>query len=123
VDRCGRDHLVFVVHQLRQAVLGVADARLEQAVAAADLLLERQVLEHGHHALAHRAGQQVVEVLEGARARTRLAVLDCPARGGDVRVRVDEREQPVHAVSVRASFSVSERASSVLRATGSVRRL
>ena len=60
----GGDHLVLVVDELRERVLEVADARLEEHVGAPHLFLERHVLEDRHHALADVAAQQVVQVLD-----------------------------------------------------------
>ena len=98
VDGGGRDDLVVVVDQLQQRFLDVARPRLEQHVAAPDLLLERQVLEHRHDPLAQLPGEDVVEVLGGAGAAARVAVVQRPLGRGDVLPRIDQREQPVDAV-------------------------
>ncbi len=92
VDRAGRDHLIVVVDQLQQGFLGVALARPDQDVAAADPLVERHVLEDRHDHLADGAAQEVVEIFGGARPVARVSLRQGPLRGGDVVRRVDQRE-------------------------------
>ena len=96
--RGGCHDLILVVHELREAVLGVADARLEQQVAAAHLLFDGQVLEHGHHTLADLAVEQVVEVLGRAGLHARIAVFERPAGRRDVLPRIEQPQQPIQAV-------------------------
>ena len=84
VDRAGGDHLVVVVDELQERFLDVARTRLDQDVAAPYLLVERHFFEHGQDLFAQGAAQNVVEIFQGARPRSLIAVLQRPARGADV---------------------------------------
>ena len=79
--RGGDDDLVIVVDQLQQRLLHVARPRLEDHVAASDFCLDRRVLQDRDQAAALLAGEDVVEILEGAGTRARMAMLDRLARG------------------------------------------
>ncbi len=52
VDGRGRHDLILVVDQPQQRFLGIARPRAQDHVRAADLLLARHLLEHGHDPLA-----------------------------------------------------------------------
>ena len=67
LNRRGGDDLVVVVDQLCDGVLDVARARLEDHVAAAHPLGGGHLLDEHHHAPPQLAGEQVVEILHGAR--------------------------------------------------------
>ena len=73
LHRCRGDHLILVVNELRKAVFGVADPRLQQRVAALDLFLDRQLLEHRHHALAQRASRAMLSRYSAALALMRAS--------------------------------------------------
>ena len=69
LDRRRRNHFLVVVHELRERVFDVADARLEDHVAFLHALGFRHLVDEQHHAAAHLAREQVVEILDRARSQ------------------------------------------------------
>ena len=105
-----RDRLILVVQQLRDRVLDVAQARAIDHVALADAFLLGHVVDEQHHALAHVAFEQVVEVLDRARSDAHVAVLERMPHRGDVALRLDQAEQVEDAVDRARMSSRSARA-------------
>ena len=98
LNGCRRHHLVVVVHELRDRVFDVATPRLEDDVAFANSFVSGHVLDEEHHPASDLAGQQVVEVLGGARSQASVGPGQRRAHGGDVLRRVEQAEQAENAV-------------------------
>ena len=109
VDRRRRHHLVVVIDQLEQRLLDVPRPGLDQHVAAPHFFFDRQVFEQRHDPLAQLAAEDVVEILRGARAAARIAVLQRPLGRGDVLPRIDQGQQPIDAVLACAPSSAPAR--------------
>ena len=85
-----RDDRIGLVNELRERVVEIARSGCAgRRWRARTLSAERQVVDDRHHASADGAGEQVVEVLDGARARARRrlprangAPRRCPATDG-----------------------------------------
>ena len=98
IDRRGRYDRVVVGDQRTKRRVDTARPTLEQRVTPLDPVLDRQVFEHGDQPGAQLAGEDVVEVLHGAGARTRIAVHDGPPGRRNVLPRVQQAEQSVNPV-------------------------
>ena len=95
VHRCRGNHRVVLVNELRQRVFEIAGTALEHEVRVADLVTQWRVVQDGHHALAHDATEEVVEILDRGRAPAGFSLLDRVAGRRDIVAVIEQPQQPV----------------------------
>ena len=92
--RRGDDGIVFV-HELRERVVEVAWPALEHEVRVLDLVAQRRVVQDWHHALAHNAAEEVVEVLDRRRTPAGFSLLDRVPGRRDIVAVIEQAQQAV----------------------------
>ena len=93
-----RNHGIVLVHELCERVFQIARAALEHGVRVADLFGQRRVVQDRHHAFAHDATEEVIEILDRRCAATPFALLDRVSRRRHVVDVIEQAEQAVDAI-------------------------
>ena len=64
------NHRIVLVHELCERVVQIARAAFQDGVRVADLFGQRRVVQDRHHAFAHDATEQIIEILDRRCAAT-----------------------------------------------------